>query len=159
MLQSASDQPQLRAGASEGSIQEQWKEGRFRHWTSFISWNGREKGSTSQYGFLYSETFCLFQALFIRKIVSSEILFIDYTAFQNTLSSKVFLDYIRLLKEDQREQTAIQWELNINIMVKSIFFKHNISFLKIGVVKPCSYRNAWQDDSIWIWFCFSLAIV
>jgi hypothetical protein len=41
------------------------------------------------------------QALSIHKIISSETLFIDYTAFQNTLTTKVFLDYIRILKEEQ----------------------------------------------------------
>ena len=59
-----------------------------------------QRGSTSPYGFPYSDNFCLFQTLLKHKIIRSETLFIDYTAFQNT-SSKVFLHYIKLLKEEQ----------------------------------------------------------
>jgi hypothetical protein len=66
----------------------------------------RQGGSTSPYDFSYSDNLCLFQALFIRKIISSEIVFIDYTAFQNAFCSKVFLDYIRILKE-QSKLTAV----------------------------------------------------
>ena len=76
--------------------------GKFRHWMSFA-----QRGSPSQYGLLYSKNFCLHQVFFICKIISSEILFIDYTGFQNTFSLKVFLDYIRILKEEQKEQTTI----------------------------------------------------
>ena len=89
-----------------------------------IPWETGQRRSTSLYGFSYYENFCLFQDLFIHKIMSSEILFIYYTAFQYTFSSKVFLDYIRILKEEQSKQTAILWKLKINIMIIKFLLTH-----------------------------------
>jgi hypothetical protein len=66
-----------------------------------------ERGSTSRYGLTYSDSLWFSQVFFIHGIISSEILFIDYTAFQDRFSSEVLLDYIRILKEEQCMQTAI----------------------------------------------------
>lgn len=60
----------------------------------------------SLYDFSYSDNF-IFQALCIHRVISSEILCIDYTVFQNTFSSKVFLNYLRILKEEQIQQAGI----------------------------------------------------
>jgi len=66
-----------------------------------------QRGGTSRYGFCYSDNFCLFQPLFIYQIIFSYILYINNTVFQNKFSSKVFLDKIRILREEQSKQRAI----------------------------------------------------
>jgi hypothetical protein len=62
------------------------------------------RGITSQYDLAYSGNLWLSQALFIHKTISSEILLIDYTAFRIHFSSKVFFDYISILKKKQSKQ-------------------------------------------------------
>jgi hypothetical protein len=49
----------------------------------------------------------------MHEITSLEILFIGYTVIQNTFTSKVPLDYLRILKEKQLKKIAILWELKV----------------------------------------------
>lgn len=79
----AGDQFQMRAGSGERWMQERQMEGRIRLGTLF----DRKKAYLS-IAFPILDNFCLSQALFIHKIISSEILCIGYTAFQNTFFLK-----------------------------------------------------------------------
>jgi len=82
-------------------------------------------------------TFVSFKLYLDIKSFPQKTLCIDYIAFQNAFFPKVFLDYIRILKEEQSETGA-----KVNIMIKSIFFKLSFFFLKISVIPLCSYRKA-----------------
>ena len=90
-----------------------------------------QRGSTSHYGFSYSDNFCICQALFKHKIISSEILCTDNMSFQNTFSSKVFVDYIRILKEEQSDINSNFIRTDINIKIKSFFLSSVSSFLRL----------------------------
>jgi hypothetical protein len=72
---------------------------------SFPSSEVGQRRSTSHYGFSDSDSFCLIPASYTHKIISSETVFIDYIAFQSTFSSKVFLDYTRLLRGTKRSNS------------------------------------------------------